>query len=88
MKAILLPTDFSKNSMNAIEYAVSLFENETCEFYVLNIQKASAFVSDDFMAVSSSATIYNTIIDTAKKSLSQKKSKKKNSIRCPVGVRT
>ena len=50
MKAILLPTDFSKNSMNAIEYAVSLFEDETCEFYVLNIQKASAFVSDDFMA--------------------------------------
>jgi nucleotide-binding universal stress UspA family protein len=55
--------------MNAIEYAVSLFKDEKCEFHVLNVQKASAFVTDDFMAVSSSATVYNTIIDAAKRSI-------------------
>jgi nucleotide-binding universal stress UspA family protein len=65
----LLPTDFSKNSISAINYAVELFKNEACEFYVINIQKASSFVSDDLMTMSSSATIYNTLIDAAKKSI-------------------
>lgn len=36
MKNILLPTDFSKNSWNAISYALQLFKNETCKFYLLN----------------------------------------------------
>jgi nucleotide-binding universal stress UspA family protein len=36
MKNILLPTDFSENSWNAIKYAVQLFKNETCNFYLLN----------------------------------------------------
>lgn len=69
MKAILLPTDFSKNSLNAIDYAMELFKDETCDFYFLNIQKASSFVSDDLMTMSSSTTIYQTLIDTAKKSI-------------------
>jgi nucleotide-binding universal stress UspA family protein len=69
MKAILLPTDFSQNSLNAIDYAMELFKDETCDFYFLNIQKASSFVSDDLMTMSSSTTIYQTLIDTAKKSI-------------------
>jgi nucleotide-binding universal stress UspA family protein len=69
MKTILLPTDFSKNSINAIEYAVKCFEYEACKFYLLNVQRASSFISDDMMLVSSSTTIYNTLIDAAKKSL-------------------
>jgi len=69
LKSILLPTDFSKNSINAINYAVELFKNEQCEFYVINIQKASSFVSDDLMTMTSSATIYHTLIDIAKKSI-------------------
>ena len=36
MKKILLPTDFSENSWNAISYALNLFKNETCTFYLLN----------------------------------------------------
>lgn len=36
MKRILLPTDFSDNAFNAIKYAVQLFENEACIFYLLN----------------------------------------------------
>lgn len=36
MKKILLPTDFSENSWNAIAYALQLFKNKTCEFYLLN----------------------------------------------------
>lgn len=69
MKSILLPTDFSKNSINAIKYAVELFKNDVCEFYIINIQKASSFVSDDLMTMTSSATVYHTLIDIAKKSI-------------------
>ncbi len=36
MKRILLPTDFSENAYNAIKYAVQLFKNEKCSFYLLN----------------------------------------------------
>lgn len=36
MIKILLPTDFSENAYNAIKYAVELFENEECNFYLLN----------------------------------------------------
>ncbi|GAA3589733.1 universal stress protein [Flavivirga amylovorans] len=70
MKTILLPTDFSKNSINSIDFAVELFKDIECKFYLLNVQKASSFISDDMMAVTSTTTIYNTIIDAAKKSLS------------------
>lgn len=36
MKKILLPTDFSDNAYNAIEYAVHLFKDEKCIFFLLN----------------------------------------------------
>ncbi len=36
MKKILLPTDFSENAYNAIKYAVQLFMEEECTFYLLN----------------------------------------------------
>ncbi|SMC35116.1 universal stress protein [Cellulophaga tyrosinoxydans] len=36
MKNILLPTDFSKNAWNAITYAIELYKNEPCTFYLLN----------------------------------------------------
>ena len=33
---ILLPTDFSDNSWNAIKYALRLFEDKNCTFFLLN----------------------------------------------------
>ena len=36
MKNILLPTDFSENSWNAIKYAIQLFEDELCTFHLFN----------------------------------------------------
>lgn len=36
MKHILLPTDFSENSWNAISYALQLFEGDTCTFHLFN----------------------------------------------------
>ena len=34
---ILLPTDFSDNSWNAIKYALQLFRKQECTFYILNV---------------------------------------------------
>jgi nucleotide-binding universal stress UspA family protein len=36
MKKILLPTDFSENSWNAIAYAMELFRDEECDFHLLH----------------------------------------------------
>ncbi|MGS2726541.1 universal stress protein [Psychroserpens sp. BH13MA-6] len=36
MKRILLPTDFSDNSWNAISYALQLFKDQTCLFTLLH----------------------------------------------------
>ncbi|MRI00736.1 universal stress protein [Kriegella sp. EG-1] len=35
-KRVLLPTDFSKNALNAIRYALNLYEDVHCDFYFLN----------------------------------------------------
>lgn len=37
MNQLLVPTDFSVNSWNALEYAVRLFKNKPCTFYILHI---------------------------------------------------
>jgi nucleotide-binding universal stress UspA family protein len=36
MKKIVLPTDFSDNALNAINYALQLFKDDVCTFYLLN----------------------------------------------------
>ena len=36
MKKVLLPTDFSENALNAIHYALQLFRDEPCAFFILN----------------------------------------------------
>ncbi len=36
MRKLLIPTDFSENSLNAVKYATELFKYEYCEIYVLH----------------------------------------------------
>ncbi|MCB4798711.1 universal stress protein [Neotamlana laminarinivorans] len=38
MKNILIPTDFSENSLNAIRYAVNLYKDAVCNFYILHVE--------------------------------------------------
>lgn len=37
MKNILIPTDFSENSWNAVKYALSFFKKVKCNFYLLHV---------------------------------------------------
>ena len=47
MKNILLPTDFSENSWNAIKYAIQFFETSTCNFHLLHVDRLSYMVAGD-----------------------------------------
>jgi nucleotide-binding universal stress UspA family protein len=48
-KKILLPTDFSKSSWNAIRYAIKLYENQECDFYILNTYAKDAYGLDSLI---------------------------------------
>ena len=43
MKNIILPTDFSENSINAMKYALTLFEDTKCTFYLLHTFTPAAY---------------------------------------------
>ena len=49
MKKILLPTDFSKNSLNAMVYALELFKDIPCKFYLLNVFKIPYITNEVLM---------------------------------------
>ncbi|PHR13162.1 MAG: universal stress protein, UspA family [Aequorivita sp.] len=69
MKNILLPTDFSKNSRNAIRYALKFFEAEKCTFHILNSQKTSGYITADVLYGAPGASVYEGILNDNKKEL-------------------
>ncbi len=75
MKTILLPTDFSQNSLNAIDFAIATFTGVPCRFVLLHVHMTASFVSDDLMTMGSSASIYQTLIETSKASMRQLESR-------------
>lgn len=46
MKQIVLPTDFSKNAWNAIDYALQFLKDEKCTFYVVNTYTPTLYRPD------------------------------------------
>lgn len=69
MKSILLLTDFSDGSDNAIRYAIQFYKDFDCVFHVLHIHKTDTFTSDDLMLASSGESIYDSIVKVPKKRL-------------------
>lgn len=69
MKNILLPTDFSENSKNAIRYALQFFEGETCRFHLLNSQKPSSYLTADVLYSAPGTTVYEGILNDNKVAL-------------------
>lgn len=45
---ILIPTDFSKNAFNAIEYALALFREKPCDFYFLHTYFLPGYAKENF----------------------------------------
>ncbi|WP_158847013.1 universal stress protein [Algibacter sp. L1A34] len=60
MKNILLLSDFSTNSKNAIHYAMRFFKNQKCIFHLMHVHKTGSYTSDDLMH-SPKESIYESI---------------------------
>jgi len=69
MKHILLPTDFSKCSTNAIWYALHLFKGTSCTFHFLSVYKASNYTSGDLMQASAGDSLYDILISESRTKL-------------------
>lgn len=69
MQRILIPTDFSDNAWNAIEYAMQLFSNRRCTFYLLNTY-TPVIPSSRFMAkMVDGVKIVDAVRDASEKGL-------------------
>ena len=69
MKRILLPTDFSENSYNAIKYAVQLLQNDVCEFYLLHTYTPAIVSAGSMLDSYSIITIQQIAHDNAEKNI-------------------
>ncbi len=66
MKNILLPTDFSKCSSNAIWYALHLFKGTSCTFHFLSVYKATKYTSGDLMQASAGDSLHDILISESR----------------------
>jgi len=71
MKNILLPTDFSENSWNAIKYAINFFEKDTCNFYLLHVNRLSTTIMNDSPYIATEEVIENVYTKPAKLQLNK-----------------
>lgn len=59
-KKILLPTDFSKNAWQAMNYAIELYQNDHCDFYVLNVFTATSNILESLLNMEPGSELYET----------------------------
>jgi len=79
-KKILLPTDFSNNSLNAINYALDLYKNDSCQFYILNAFSMPSYDVDSMQMLHFEMNVFNAkkkeidsdLIDLVKKFIHDK----------------
>jgi nucleotide-binding universal stress UspA family protein len=57
---VLLPTDFSKNSIRAINYAREFYKNENCDFYLLNVFSATSRIVESLLNMEPGSELYET----------------------------
>src|SRR5690554_7714695 len=74
-KRILIPTDYSANAFNAIEYAMKLFENESCEFFVVNSYYLSGMDRDNLLVPKPSKDEQKAAVDRAEVNMEKLKVK-------------
>lgn len=62
MLTILLPTDFSENSMNAIKYALEFFKYQKTKFYFMHAYQNEFYDHDELL----SREVYDDILNSVK----------------------
>ncbi|MDX1363191.1 MAG: universal stress protein [Arenibacter latericius] len=68
-KHVLLPTDFSQNAQNAINYAVKLYREQPCDFYLLNVFGLSGYSLDKMMVPEPGELAYEAAKDNSEEEL-------------------
>ena len=71
MKNILIPTDFSENSWNAVKYALEFFKDTACDFYLLHVTIIYNYASGEspIMPLPAIEVIDKTVLKQAKTQL-------------------
>ncbi len=71
MKKILIPTDFSENSWNAVKYALAFFKDTACDFYLLHVTLIYNYASGEspIMPFPAIDVIDKTVLKQAKTNL-------------------
>ncbi len=83
MKKILLPTDFSENSWSAIGFALQLFKNETCTFYLLNTYTPVIYNLEEIVLSTSEYNLENIIRENSVNGLKAIKARIENEYKNP-----
>ncbi|MFD2724679.1 universal stress protein [Hyunsoonleella rubra] len=83
MKKILLPTDFSENSWNAIAYASKLFKNEACKFYLLNTYTPAVYHVDYVLVEPAQFGMYDAVKENSLEQLNDFKSRMEREFKNP-----
>ena len=63
MLSILLPTDFSKNSMNAVKYALEFFKHQKVDFFFMHAYQNDFYNHDEL----ASRAVFDDVLDKVKK---------------------
>lgn len=71
MKNILLPTDFSDNSWNAIKYALQLFKDETCNFCLLNTYTPIFYHTEQALVMAPAMNLESIVRENSEKRLKE-----------------
>lgn len=69
MKNILLLTDFSSNSKNALDYALKFFKGGDYHFFILNVHRTSNYATGELWSATPSSSVYDSILKTPKDKL-------------------
>ena len=71
MKNILIPTDFSDNAWNAIEYALRFFSKSSCNFYILHVDTFDDAEYQEKVTLEGGAKVSDAVKSPSKKFLQQ-----------------
>lgn len=71
MKNILLPTDFSDNSWNAIKYGIKLYKDDECTFHLLNTYIPVIYHAEYMMQFDLGDAIREVSVQGLKRSMSR-----------------
>lgn len=61
MFSVLLPTDFSENSMNAIRYALEFFKYQRTEFYIMHAYRNEFYDSDELSSSGNADAVFEEL---------------------------